>query len=318
MAEIKPRIDFEGRTRMETVMPLSSPYLIFLDPSDKCNAHCMHCPTGSREALKYKTPMLMPLDLCKKIIDDLCAMDNPIKTLRLYKMGESLLNPDLHKMVKYAKDSGRFGQVDLTTNGILLTPKLGRKLIDAGLDKIFISVPTSYDIEYRDPILNFIAHRGACKVYVKIIGDDMTQLEKELFLHDFEDADRVFIENLAPCWPEFDVGEVGNVGIYGQPLTPAPKVCPYPFYSLTINSDGTVSACYIDWKCDLILGDLRTETFKSVWNGDKLKRFQIMMLRGERHSHPFCGNCQQLVYGAPDILDPYADELLKKYLDKLP
>ena len=45
-AEIKPRITLEGRTRLETVIPLSTPYLVFLDPSDICNQHCAFCPSG--------------------------------------------------------------------------------------------------------------------------------------------------------------------------------------------------------------------------------------------------------------------------------
>lgn len=310
-AEIKPRIELEGRTKLETVIPLSTPYLVFLDPSDKCNAKCNWCPTGNGEAKKYKKAQLMDLDLCKKIIDDLAAMPEIIKTLRLYKMGEPLLSPYLWKIVKYAKDTGRFGQVDLTSNGILLTSKRGGQLIDAGLDKIFISVPNNYNDAYRDRIKNFIAHRKNCKAYLKIVGDGMKEPDKETFYRDFGDADRVFIENRINCWPNFSAGDSPNVGIYGNPLTDV-NTCPYPFYSLTINSDGTVSICYLDWRQQMILGDLRVESFSKVWNGQKLKYFRIMQLKGERHKQPFCVNCGQLTHGAPDNLDEYATDLLKR------
>ena len=31
--KIKPRINLEGRTKLETVIPLSTPFIIFVDPS---------------------------------------------------------------------------------------------------------------------------------------------------------------------------------------------------------------------------------------------------------------------------------------------
>jgi radical SAM protein with 4Fe4S-binding SPASM domain len=314
MSERKPRIDFEGRTKLETVIPLSTPYLVFLDPSDLCNAKCPHCPTGSGEALRYKKPQIMDFDLYKKIIDDLCEMPEPVKTLRLYKMGEPLLHPYLHKMVKYAYDSQRFLGIDFTTNGTLLTPKRGFQLIEAGLGKIYVSVPGDYDQEYIDRIENFYIHSGMCEVYVKIIGDDMSDYDKERFYNDFGDiSDRIFIENRINCWPNFNAGDNPKIGIYGNPLTSV-KVCPYPLYSLAINSDGTVSACFLDYPQQMILGDLKVESFSEVWNGQKLKDFRIMQLKGERHKHPFCANCGQLTHAAPDDIDKYADELLGRIL----
>jgi radical SAM protein with 4Fe4S-binding SPASM domain len=316
-AEIKPRIDLEGRTRLETVIPLSTPYLVFLDPSDKCNAKCSWCPTGSGEASKYKKAQLMDFDLYRKIIDDLCDMPEPIKTLRLYKDGEPLLNPRFPDMVRYAKDTGRFGQVDTTTNGLLLDFKTSIRIIYAGLDKIFISVPQQYPFGYTGNIAYLHGYASAfkCHVLVKIIGDGMSVESKEKFMDDFERfSDSIFIEHLSPCWPGYDVGEVNNqVGIYGQPLTPPPNVCPYIFYSLAINSDGTVSLCFLDWRHDMILGDLKEESFKDIWEGKLLHYIRRVHLRERRFKCTTnCANCGQLKYGAPDNIDAYADQILRR------
>jgi MoaA/NifB/PqqE/SkfB family radical SAM enzyme len=311
-AEIKPRIDFEGRTKLETVIPLSTPYLVFLDPSDICNANCQWCPTGSKEALKYKKPQLMDFDLYQKIIDDLSSMPEPIKTLRLYKDGEPLLHPKFPEMVLYAKESGRFGQVDTTTNGSLLRPTLNIQIIKAGLDKMFVSVPTEYSPAYVKNVKHFYDNsRDKCQVYVKTIGDDMTEGTKVKFMKDFGDiSDRIFIEHLSPCWPEFDVkGVQKEIGIYGQEIKEV-QVCSYLFYSLSINSDGTVSACFLDWKHSMLLGDLKKESFKSIWNGKLLRDYRIMHLTKARSLLRMCGVCQQLAYGACDDIDAYAEEIL--------
>jgi MoaA/NifB/PqqE/SkfB family radical SAM enzyme len=310
-AELKPRIDFEGRTKLETVIPLSTPYLVFLDPSDICNAKCSWCPTGSGEALKYKKPQIMDFDLYQKIIDDLCDMPEQIKTLRLYAHGEPLLNPKFPEMVLYAKESGRFGQVDTTTNGSLLRPTLNNRVIKAGLDKIFVSIPVVYTPAYVKNVKHFYDNsRDKCQVYVKTIGDNMNEEAKIRFMRAFGDiSDRIFIENKISCWPEFEVQDVGDIGIYGQEIKEI-QVCPYLFYSLSINSDGTVSACFLDWKRDMLLGDLKKESFKSIWNGKFLRDYQILHLTKARRLLRMCGVCQQLAYGAPDCIDEYADEIM--------
>ena len=130
-------------------------------------------------------------------------------------------------------------------------------------------------------------------------------------------ADGVFIEHIMSCWPEFDLEGHGvqvnpDFGIYGQPIHEV-TVCPYIFYSFSINSDGRASACFLDWERKIIIGDTKTQSVKDIWNGIQLLAHQKMMLRGERKSHPVCGNCDQMRRGHPDDIDVYKDELLKKF-----
>jgi radical SAM protein with 4Fe4S-binding SPASM domain len=318
-ARIAPRITTEGRTKLETVIPLSTPYLVFLDPSDKCNAGCGWCPTGNGEARKWKKAKVIDWFLYTKIIEDLATMPEPVKTLRLYKDGEPLLNPRFPAMVSYAKDTGRFGQVDTTTNGLLLNDFTINKLWAAGLDMIVVSVPSEYNREYVGKIkllyraaqfFNALNSDGRREVVVKLIGDGLGQTRKNQFMKDFEDiCDRIFIEYLAPCWPDFQLEGVGKVGIYGQPIKEV-QVCPYVFYSLSINSDGTVSKCFLDWRHDMVIGDLKKERFVDIWNGSKLEKVRKSMLRGERAAMKHCCDCGQLEYGMPDDIDEYAEKLL--------
>ncbi|MBC8554046.1 MAG: radical SAM protein [Candidatus Brocadiales bacterium] len=331
-AEIKPRIELENRTKLEEVIPIDVPYLVFLDPTDICNFQCKFCPTGNRALIKKinRNSGLMDFDLYKKIIDDLCEFENPIKVLRLYKDGEPLLHPKFPAMVKYAKERGCALQVDTTTNGSLLNPEKNLELIESGLDKIFISLEGLSDEFYKEftgsnlkfdelveNICHFYENRKNCVVCIKIIGDYLSQEEKDRFYNIFGDiADRVFIEHVAPCWPKFEMnGVTPNLesGIYGQEIKEV-QVCPYIFYTLSINSNGTVSLCFLDWSRKLIIGDLKTETFKAIWNGDALFEYRKMHLMKERKVNPICTVCGQLSHGLPDDIDPFADELLDKLI----
>lgn len=330
-AKIKPRIDLENRTKLETVIPLNTPFIIFIDPSDKCNFRCKFCPTGNVELMKNTKGRnfgIINFDLYKKIIDDLKDFDNKIKVIRLYKDGEPLLNPNFPDMIKYAKDSGSVERVDTTTNASLLTKDLSKKIINAGLDRINISIEGMNPKQYLDfsrvklnfnklveNIAFFYENRNQCEMIIKINGDIITENQKEEFYNIFGDiADGVNIESVMSCWPEFELDNINvnyDRGIYGNDIKEA-IVCPYVFYSMSVNSSGVASACYLDWERKLIIGDTNKESIKVIWNSKAMNDLRKLFLMKQRKNHPICKDCGQLTHGMPDNIDDYAEELLEK------
>ena len=331
-AKIKPRIDLENRTKLETVIPLETPFIIFIDPSDKCNFKCKFCPTGNTELMKNTNGRnfgAMDFNLYKKIINDLEEFEGKVKVIRLYKDGEPLLNKDFPNMISYAKKSPKVDRVDTTTNASLLNKDLSLKIIEAGLDRINISIEGMNSEQYLDfskvkldfnklveNIAFFYENKKQCEVIIKINGDILTEEQKQDFYNIFgEIADGVNIESVMSCWPEFELDGI-NVnmerGIYGQEIKEV-IVCPYVFYSMSINSTGIASACYLDWERKLIIGDANKETVKDIWNSKEMNDLRKLFLRKERKSHPICKDCGQLTHGMPDNIDDYAEELLKKY-----
>jgi hypothetical protein len=150
---------------------------------------------------------------------------------------------------------------------------------------------------------------------VKINGDILTKEEHQQFYDIFVHiADGVFIESIMDCWPTFEQKKVEinkTRGIYNNEIREV-LVCPYVFYCLYINSDGTYSLCFLDWERKMILGDTRSITPRELWNSDELRDYQKMFLAGKRKTHSFCKDCGQLRQGNPDDIDAFASELLKK------
>jgi MoaA/NifB/PqqE/SkfB family radical SAM enzyme len=257
----------------------------------------------------------MDWEVYTKIIDQFKEFPEKVKTLRLYKDGEPLMNRNFPAMVKYAKKSGYFQTIDTTTNGRLLNYETSKAIINAGIDKIFISVPKDYDSMYLLRIKNLYKNRGNCHVFAKIAGDFLTDQEKQTFLDYFSPiTNSIAIEHTANCWPDYDTkGLNKEVGIYGQPIEKDVLVCPYPFYTLTINSNGTVPCCFVCWNNKVLLGDLaKGDTAYSIWNGDVLKQRRITMLKGLRNTLDFCGKCEHNTVGMPDRIDDYREEILKR------
>lgn len=332
-AIISPRITLENRTQLQDVIPLSTPFILFIDPSSYCNLRCKFCPNGHPKLIRDTGRFQGNIDfeLYKKIIDDLQQFNKSIKVLRLYKDGEPLLNTNFDKMVKYAKDSGKVQYVDTTTNGVFINTNRMKSIIDAGLDKINISVNglsntqfleftgvnISFD-KYVKNIKNLYEIKRNCEIVIKINGDYLSEIEKQFFYNTFGNiCDKIFIEKTANCWTEFDVEKYTNIkldsekGIYNQPIHEI-NICPYIFYQMSINSDGKVSLCFLDWQHKMIIGDVKNQSLIDIWNSNKLLKYQLMNLRGNRKDHSVCKNCGQLSRGQPDNIDNYTDVLIEK------
>lgn len=322
-AKIKTRIQLKNREPLWENIPLSTPWVIFVDPSNICNFKCKFCPTGQYKS--SRKPTIMSFTLFKKIVDDIYDFDKPIKVLRLYKDGEPLLNPSFSQMVKYGKDSGCCEKIDTTTNGYFLNPKRNLEIINAGLDRINISIEgvnSKQYLEFSNVKINFnkfvknIEHfyenRQQCEMFIKINGDFISEKDKEKFFSIFGDiCDGIAIEHTMNCWYDFETEQNNNVGVYGQPIKDV-EVCPYPFYSISINSEGSVSLCFLDWDRKLLIGDVRNQSIKEIWNSQEIFQWQRIFLRKKRKKHHICGKCSQLSHGLPVDLDNHSEMLLKK------
>ncbi len=335
-AKLKPRINLDDRTPLQDVIPLSTPFVLFVDPASYCNFQCTFCPTGDRGLIREtgRYQGVMQYELYKKIIDDLSLFPEKIKVLRLYKDGEPLLNKNLASMVEYAKQSGLVPFVDTTTNGALIDPSRVGPLLEAGLDKINISVDgmtrsqylefTKFDFDF-DTFVNNVKwlydNKGDCEIVIKIPRELISKSQEQEFYDVFGDyCDRIFIENFAPCWPEFDIesrtGFEITQGIYQQPIT-STDTCPYIFYSMSVNAGGEVSSCFLDWARKLIVGDVNTQNLREIWNSDVFNELRIQHLKGLRRENSVCSQCGQLTHCLPDNIDAYKEQLLLKVRNQI-
>ncbi|MDA9776188.1 radical SAM protein [Paracoccaceae bacterium] len=331
-AKFEPRIDLNNRTKIEEVIPLATPLTLFVDPSDACNFKCKFCPTSDRKLMKHvgRPWKQMSLELFHKIASDMKEFPQKVEVLRMYKDGEPLINKNFIDMIKHAKKEKVANRIDTTTNASLLTMQKANLLADAGLDRINISIYGTNSTQYRDfsntkaeyeriveNVKYFDSISGKCEVLVKISGDHLSLDEKKLFLDTFGNhCDKIYIEHVMSCWPNFELGELVNqdVGIYGQEVKEV-DACPYPFYSMSINSDGVVSLCFLDWSRKLVIGDVKRQSVKEVWQSTEMKKYQRMFLEGNRKGHPICGECGQLSHGLPDNIDAFKDEILSRLND---
>jgi len=327
------RINTKNRTPLKDVIPLNTPFVIYIDPSSVCNFRCKFCPSGELDVIRNTTrwPGILSMEIFKKAINDLAEFNNPIKALKLFKDGEPLLNKNLHEMVKYAKDSGLVNFIEITTNGSLLTPDRVDQIIEAGINRINISLygmsakdflnftRTEIDFEkFLDNIRYLYAHRCDCQVFIKTTAGISEENVRDKFFEIFAPiCDYINIENISPFWPGYEFQNRYNiklntdVGTFGNTLEEK-TVCPYLFYALAINSDGTVDQCSCDWRHDFLIGNVREQSLKQIWDSKKLYDLRMLHLQGKRKEHPLCKSCKEISYESVDNIDNYREEIAEK------
>lgn len=139
----------KDRHRLEEVLPLRTPYALFIDPCNLCNFRCKFCAMQAADVeLPFKKQM-MSMELYRKVIDDAAAFPDQLKMLRLVQHGEPLLHPEFPEMVRYAKQKGVSEFIETVTNGSKLNPELNEKLVESGIDRIRISIEETDGEGYR-------------------------------------------------------------------------------------------------------------------------------------------------------------------------
>jgi radical SAM protein with 4Fe4S-binding SPASM domain len=168
-------------------------------------------------------------------------------------------------------------------------------------------------VRYIAHVIDFYQNKGNCRVHVKLTNYDLTQGDVETFYSIFGDyCDEISIDNVVPIWAGIEGNiKVPDKNIYMREIEPV-EVCPYLFYHLTINANGDVSTCFVDWEHKNILGNAKMDSIKDIWNGEKLRNRRINMLEGFKEG--ICVGCNQLRYGQPDSIDEHRFDIESRFL----
>jgi MoaA/NifB/PqqE/SkfB family radical SAM enzyme len=108
------------------------PRLVFWEVTKGCNLRCMHCRVTATE---LESPKDLPTAQCLNIIDQLASLANPTLVL---SGGEPLYRSDIFQLAQYAAEKGL--RVELATNGTLVTKEVAQKIVEAGIQRVSISL----------------------------------------------------------------------------------------------------------------------------------------------------------------------------------
>ena len=125
---------FNGRCLLECVYFEGDRLLmnIMLELTNRCTLRCPTCFSHQDQRAKST----MSFDQFKHIIDQ---NHSQLNTISLYNYGEPFLNPDLARMIRYAKEKG-VPYIKVATNGMHLSEVKIREIMKSRLDYLSISL----------------------------------------------------------------------------------------------------------------------------------------------------------------------------------
>ncbi|MBU3176435.1 radical SAM protein [Clostridium estertheticum] len=315
-AELKPYYDTD-RKKLADIIPLSHPFTVYIEQTRVCNFKCFYCIHSTRDILGGEFEKLghtikhMEFKMYEEIIKQLSEFPTGIKRIVFSGLGEPLMNPRLPEMVKLAVEAQIADRVEVITNGVLLTPKVSDKLIEAGITNINVSIQgisadqykktcgTSIDFDRFISNLTYLYnHRKDTQIYIKAIDATLKSKEDEqLFFEIFGSiSDRIYIEHLIVMQQQMDElkGIVdGTKNFYNEELDVNRKVCAQAFYFLQVGCDYDTFPCpNPGLPKSLSMGNMKENTLLEIWNGAKRKKLLRTMLEFNKDSIPECNSCK--------------------------
>jgi radical SAM protein with 4Fe4S-binding SPASM domain len=258
---------------------------------------------------------------------------------RLFLHGESVLNPDLIKIVNFLSKTYRcyrgkkyVKSIGFTTNGTLLDVNLFKQLVDAGLDNLEFSfegtsketfealrVGARFEV-VKQNILDVckINSELGCPVNIglNIIDCKQTHSDIENFIYQWKGT---------PGLNRVDVGVLGdwagtlNIDNYKiNSVEDFLPVCSSPWFTCTIHWNGDVVPC-CKW-LDKPMGNVFHGhlSFMDIWNGKGFVELRKAMLKG-RQNHYYCRNCKSNLFSKdspyltkPNSLYPFTKSFLNQ------
>jgi len=273
------------------------PQHISLEISSLCNLSCVHCPPQSvdfKESHRQKGHM--EVDLFDRIVDEIDQKGE--RHIALHKDGEPLLHPRILNILERIKKNQNH-TVYLTTNAHRLTTDIAKSILENKISEVNFSIG-AYSAEFYRKVRG----RGFDRVMKNIHG--FLELVKKsdwkpkilvqiINLPEYEEMSAE-IRNFRKYWSAYDVKvqiwDKLNWGVYD---TEQLKIKRYPCYSLWkyifVNSDGKASACCMDWKQELLLGDANKNNLSEIWKDAPIRKLREQHICGEESSIPICDKC---------------------------
>jgi radical SAM protein with 4Fe4S-binding SPASM domain len=291
------------------------PISVSFEPTTSCNLRCPECPSGLRSFTR-PTGMLQK-DFFKETIDDI---HQHLLYLIFYFQGEPYLNPEFLDMVKYASSKNIYTAT--STNAHYITDEIAKKTVESGLDRLIISIDgTTQDVyqQYRvGGNLNKVIE-GAKKmvkwrkelnsktpfIFFQFLVvkpnehqlEEIKQLAKEIGVDEvrFKTAQVYDYETdpnqLIPNNEKYSRYKKDKNGKY-KPKNKLVNRCWKLWHANVITWDGLVVPCCFDKDAMHQLGNIKNESFKSIWNNSNYKQFRIELMKS-RKNIDICSNCSE-------------------------
>ena len=298
------------------------PFSISFEPTTACNLRCPECPSGLRSFTRPTGNL--KTDLFQRVMDELAP---DLWALTFYFQGEPYINPGFLDMVRIASDKGLY--TNTSTNAHFLTEEKAEATVRSGLSRLIISLDgtdqETYSAYRREGELAKVIEGAERIVKWKkklksltphvvfqflVVKPNEHQIPEARALAKKIGVDDLWLKTAQIYEPKDDHPLIPTQDKYARYRRNASGVwevkrlrpgsagnklednCWKMWHSCVITWDGRVVPCCFDKDAHHVLGDLRTHSFRELWNSDAYNDFRRTLLKS-RSSIEMCRNCSE-------------------------
>jgi wyosine [tRNA(Phe)-imidazoG37] synthetase (radical SAM superfamily) len=264
------------------------PDFIQIETNVACNAACPFCPQKS----VTRRPHRMADAVWTKIIDDTRGLGI---TYRPFMINEPLSDKRMGEIMRYIRLDDT-AQIELNTNGELMTREMAEEILDARIDYIRFSIDgfseesfsrTRVGVDYHTTVertREFISlakkKGGAERIEVRMIDLEVNRAEQDAYREFWSAAGAVPVITSAYRWP-WEPG-VERVNL------PCLKILREMFFYV----NGKATLCCWDTHERAVIGDVTNEHVLDIWNGPVNREYRALLARGRRDEILLCSRCE--------------------------
>lgn len=276
------------------------PTRIWIEPTNHCNLRCPFCPYPKMKRNKG----FMSFEDFKKLADEISG--HKLDEFWLQHFGESTLNRDLVRMIRYA-DEKKIYPILLSTNCTTLDLTLSEEILRSGLDYLVLSLDGASQktferirvgADYMKVVENirgiFLKKKELGVVYpvlvLQIVYSDETQ-----------DEIRDYLKQWAAYLTKNDQISLKEYNDFaGQVEIKVPKKhdfavmpCRVFFENLVIYWNGDAAPCCLDVEGVLKVGNVFESSIGEVWNSERFRAFRGAVSHKTYEGLELCRKCTQ-------------------------
>lgn len=299
--------DKASNFELETNFPLQ----IEFELHNACNFRCSFCPYSfekEKMPVNFDLPVkekVLDYDLFKKIVDE--GSENGLKAIELGYNTEPLLYKKLIPAIQYAKKKGVV-DIRMTSNGSKLTKEVSKKIIDAGLTHLSVSLDAFSKETYlkmrssklyeevKNNLIEFIKYRNDRKLKLPTIRVSFLETvenvhEKEDFIKFWEKkVDLLSIQSLISYKNTPD-----NLIKKNSIKKEIKYNCHQPWTRIVIRSNGDIKPCCTIPGMEFNLQNYKNVGIKKFWESKFMKKLRKDLKLGNGHKNKICKACIESV-----------------------
>ena len=298
---------------------LTFPSYIQLQTINACQAACTMCPYDTYSKVFQRGRM--DDDLFEKVVSEIAQHPETHSFIPMLQ-NEPLLDKKLFdRLRRFRELSGNNIEIEMVTNGALLTDEAVNNIRDVRLDILDISLDALTKETYEsirigldfDQVMAGVervieADLPHTKILVRLVRQRNNFHEVKSFAKRWRSRGvGVFIysaHDRAGAVTNFDE----RIRVPREAQTLFHKIerkasrmyfghCPIPFTLASILHNGDVLMCVNDWARKEIVGNVRDNTIAEVWNGDRMRELRALISKRDYDQIGACRDCGLLKDG---------------------